>query len=128
MLLATPTTLIALLKAVAYGWRQERLAENAAEISSLGKELYKRIGDVSANFSTVGQSLGRAVDAYNKAVTNLESRVLVSARRFKDLDAAGVEKEICELDPVEQQTRSIQAAELTSGEIGASGPAPKLLS
>ncbi|ACA60413.1 DNA recombination protein RmuC [Candidatus Desulforudis audaxviator] len=109
---ATPTTLIALLRAVAYGWRQERLAQNAREISDLGRELYKRLSDMGGHMARLGKNLGNAVDAYNKTVGSLESRVLVSARRFKDLDAASVGVDLGELNPVEQSARAVQAPEL----------------
>jgi len=108
IILATPTTLIALLRAVAYGWRQEKLAQNAAEISALGKELYKRLSDMSDHWSRVGKSLDRAVEAYNSAVGSLESRVLVSARRFAELKTTPLGVEIAELEPVERSAREIQ--------------------
>jgi DNA recombination protein RmuC len=108
VILATPTTLIALLRSVAYGWRQESLSKNAEQISALGRELYKRITDMSGHWEKVGKSLSQAVLAYNKAVGSLESRVLVSARRFMEL---GEEKEIETLEPVEQIPRTLQVAE-----------------
>ena len=112
VILATPTTLITLLKAVAYGWRQENLAANAREISELGKDLYKRIADMSSHIGDVGSKLGKAVESYNKAVGSLETRVLVSARRFRDLDAAGTEQEIDPVLPVEVAPRQLQASEM----------------
>jgi DNA recombination protein RmuC len=109
---ATPTTLIALLRAVSYGWRQEALAQNAQEISGLGRELYKRIADLSVHWTDIGKHLGKSMDAYNKATGTLESRVLVSARRFKDLKAApeGVELEPIEL--LDRAPRELQAGEM----------------
>lgn len=103
---ASPTTLIALLKAVAYGWNQEKLARNAQEISVLGKELYERLRNLGAHMESVGKNLDRAVDSYNKAVGSLETRVMVSARRFADLGAA-VTAPIGELAPIEKTARNL---------------------
>ena len=119
IILATPTTLIALLRAVCYGWRQEKLAQNAREISQLGSELYKRFADLSVHFGRLGKSLNNSVEAYNKAAGNIETRVLVTARRFKDLAAAPMGMEIEVLPQVEQIAREMQAPELLpSGENG----------
>jgi len=112
VILATPTTLIALLRAVAYGWRQERLADNAREISALGGELYKRLSDLGGHMERLGAQLDKAVGCYNGAVGTLESRVLVSARRFRDLDAAPDGAELPLLEPLDHSPRRLQAAEL----------------
>ncbi|HEY2498740.1 MAG TPA: DNA recombination protein RmuC [Candidatus Angelobacter sp.] len=103
---ASPTTLIALLKAVAYGWNQEKLARNAQEISALGKELHDRLRGLGAHIENVGKGLDRAVESYNKAVGSLESRVMVSARKFAELGAP-VTEEIAELNPIETTTRNL---------------------
>jgi DNA recombination protein RmuC len=115
IILATPTTLIALLRAVAYGWRQENLARNAAEISRLGRELYKRLSDMGAHWVKLGRSLDKAVESYNSAVGSLESRVMVSARKFVELETTAFGVEIEALEPVDKTSRSLQAPELLIG-------------
>ncbi len=112
IILATPTTLIALLRAVCFGWRQEKLAQNAREISQLGGELYKRFADLSVHLGRLGKSLNNSVEAYNKAAGNIEARVLVTARKFKELGAAPLGMEIEVLPQVEQIAREMQASEL----------------
>ena len=105
VVLATPTTLVALLRAVAYGWRQEQLAEHAALAGRLGKELYERMAVLADHLNEVGQSLGKSVHAYNKAVGSLESRILPAARRFKELGVSS-DKELDLLNPVEELPRT----------------------
>ena len=88
VILATPTTLIALLKAIAFGWQQEAIAREAKEIAALGKELYERIGVVTGHFAKLGKSLDQSVGHYNKAISSVESRLLVTAKKFEALDSA----------------------------------------
>ena len=108
VIVATPTTLIALLRAVAYGWKQENLSRHAELVSQLGHELYKRIVDMTTHFSKMGRSLTTAVDAYNKGIGSLESRVLVTARKFKELGAASRELEIEDQEFVEKIPRELE--------------------
>jgi DNA recombination protein RmuC len=100
VVLATPTTLMALLRAVAYGWRQERLTAHAEEAGRLGKDLYERMAVLAEHLNDVGQALGRSVTAYNKAVGSLETRILPAARRFKELGVAS-DKDVPQLGPME---------------------------
>lgn len=109
---ATPTTLIAMLRAIAYGWKQEALARNAQEISDLGRELHERIAVMAGHWSKVGKGLSNAVGAYNMAVASFESRVLVSARKFKELKVVPDGRDIADVDQVEVLPRLLQAPEL----------------
>lgn len=106
VLITTPTTLFALLTAVAYGWRQEQVTKNAEAIAALGRELHERVSVWAKHLADVGTALGRSTEAYNKAVGSLESRVLPSVRKFRELGAAGGE-EIAPSKQVEQTPRNL---------------------
>ena len=113
VILATPTTLIALLRAVAYGWREARMADGAREISTLGATLYERLSSLGEHFTELGTALNRAVTSYNRAAGTLESRVFVTARRFRDLGVGGDRTSIGTLEPVAVRVRALQVPELT---------------
>jgi DNA recombination protein RmuC len=114
VVLATPATLVALLRTIAYAWRQESLARNAMAVHTLGKELYMRLSTMGDHLAKVGSSLGGAVTAYNKAVGSLEARVLVTARRLGDLGVSA--DEIDTPGQVEVTARQLQAPELVDSE------------
>ena len=114
VLVATPVNLIGLLRAIAYGWRQEAIAANAKEISELGAELYKRIADLGGHWIDIGRNLSRTVEAFNSAVGSLESRVLVSARRFRELGAASAAVDIAPVEPVEKAPRSLKVLDIST--------------
>lgn len=112
VIIATPTTLIALLRAVSYGWRQETIAESARAVSDLGRELYTRLATLTEHFAKVGRGLDTAVRSYNETVGSLETRVLPSARKFKEhgISPAG---ELAPLNVVDRSVRPVSAAELS---------------
>jgi DNA recombination protein RmuC len=111
VMLASPLTLMALLRAVAYGWQQENVAKNAQEISDLGRQLYERIRVMAVHFEDVARGLTRSVESYNKAIGSLESRVLVTARRLKDKGVTAPE-ELPDLSTIDHTPRPLGAPEL----------------
>ncbi len=114
IILATPSTLIGLLFIVAYGWRQEKVAESARAVSALGSELHERLRTLAGHFIKLGRSLDTAVGAYNDAAGSLERRVLVTARRFSELGVPAIQ-ELPEPEPIERAARILEAPELTDG-------------
>jgi DNA recombination protein RmuC len=113
VIVATPTTFIALLRAIAYGWRQEQLTKNAQEISELGRQLYERMNILVQHFDSIGSNLEKAISAYNKAVGSMESRILPSVRRFKELGVTGAD-EIPVIEQIDQTPRNLSILELDS--------------
>ena len=112
---ASPTTLIALLRAVAYGWQQDAMEDNARRISELGKQLYESVRVLGGHFDSLGGKLKSTLEAYNQAVGSLEGNVLIKARKFKELQAANGGEEIKALEPIDRVPRMLQAPELTDG-------------
>jgi len=112
---ASPTTLIALLKAVAFGWQQQAQAENAQRIGELGRNLYDAVRVLASHFDDVGSRLKASLDAYNRAVGSLEGNVLVKARRFKELQVANGDADIPQLEPIDCAPRLLQSPELIDG-------------
>ncbi|WP_300083072.1 DNA recombination protein RmuC [Propioniciclava sp.] len=115
IVVATPATLIAMLRSIAYGWKQAKLAESAAQVSQLGRELYDRLGTMGGNVDKLGRALGSAVKAYNASVGSLETRVFVTARRFRDLNVA--DTELNPLTTVDEPLRQIAAPELVEDAV-----------
>jgi len=115
VVISTPTTLIALLRSIAYGWKQENLSRHAEKVSRLGHDLYKRIIDMSSHFSRMGRGLASAVDSYNRGIGSLETRVLPTARKFQELGAASSHLELEPLEVIEKIPRLLQSEEFSSG-------------
>ncbi len=112
VLISTPTTLIALVKMIAFGWQQEKLAENAQEVAALGRDLYDRIGTFGRHMGDLGKSLRQTVERYNKGIGSLESRILPAARKFETLGVTSASSSIPPPEPVELEPREVQAEEL----------------
>jgi DNA recombination protein RmuC len=117
VVIATPMTLIGLLRAIAYGWKQETLTKHTKDIYALGKELYKRVYDMQEHISKLGKSLSHSVESYNKMVGSLETRVLVSARKFQTLGIQLPEGEMDVLSSIEQQPKALTAVEFITSQV-----------
>lgn len=112
VLIATPTTLMALVKAIAYGWQQEKMAENAVEVQKTARELYDRLSTFSGHLGKIGKSLNSSVDSYNKAVGSLEKRVLPSARKFEAMGVVPPQTTLAQPDPVDAHSTPLSAPEI----------------
>jgi DNA recombination protein RmuC len=123
VILATPTSLIALMRTIAFSWQQESLAENALEIQKAGRELYKRLATFGDHLARAGKRLGGAVDAYNEAIGSLERNVLPQARRFNDLGVGTSDRMMPEPEPIHSLPRLVQATELSESSIAKSNEA-----
>ena len=121
VMLATPTSLVALLKAVAYGWKQTVLADNAAEIRRVGEEVYKRLAVFAEHLGKLGKSLGSSVEAFNKAVGSLEQQVLPATRRFPELGLR-IDRELPPLEPIDALIRTPRGTDPTAADPSAGGP------
>ena len=122
VLIATPMTLIAVLQAVHVGWKQQRLAANAEEISRCGRDLHERIATFSDHIAKVGAALGRTVGAFNDAVGSMETRVLPGARRLEDLGSAG-KKDLSDVEPVDIRPRALTSSAPPESSLAHSAPA-----
>jgi len=116
VLIATPISLLALLRSVQYGWRQEQIAESAREIAELGRELHSRTGTLASIFAKLGRSLGSSVDAYNKAVASFDTRLVVTARKLAEHGAASEAKELEQPAQIDVMPRVVQTPQLEEGE------------
>ncbi len=127
VLLATPTTLISLLRAVAYGWQQEALTENARAVQQLGRQLYDRLATLGGHLGKLGRSLTSSVEAYNSAVGSIETRVMVTARQFPELGVGSGDRPIPEAEPVVALAREVQTPELLAEGRGVLAGVPEQL-
>ena len=108
VVIASPLSLLAILKAFAVGWREESMAENAKQISDLGRELYERLSVFTDHFGHVESALGRTVDAFNKAVSSFQSRVFVTAKKFKDINIIDENDTSLEMKQIDKVTKKIE--------------------